>query len=194
MSSNYNRLKIKKIIQTVNYLLFLNDSAMNYTKLIKLLYIADKEALLQRWDDTITGDKYASMKNGPILSKTYDLIMNKGDDDFEQCEWDIYFSKSNYDLQLKSSISYDELSQAEKDLLKEIDDKFKSNDYRDMINYIHDNTALFPEWKDPGNTSIPIDIEDILKSIGRSDEEIEDFLLEKKEFDKEEEFLVNNCY
>ena len=37
MSSNYNRLKIKKIIQTVNYLLFLNDSAMNHLKIINNL-------------------------------------------------------------------------------------------------------------------------------------------------------------
>lgn len=192
MTSHYNRLKIKKIIQAVGYLLSLNDSKMNFTKLLKLLYLADREAL-NNWDSTITGDSYAAMKNGPILSLTYDLINNRGSD-FEQCEWDVNFNKENYDLILKSSIVYDELSTAELTLLKDVDLKFKNFNYSKMIDYIHDNNKLFPEYKNPGDSSTPIRLKDILKALGRSDKDIKSILSEEDLYKKEKEFLINNCY
>ncbi len=191
MNSHYERLKLKKIIQTTAYLLSLNNCKMNYTKLLKLLYISDREAL-KNWDESITGDNYAVMKNGPILSKTYDLIMDKGQD-FEQCEWNINFNVSNYYIFLKQKITYNELSQDEMNLLKEIRNKFKKYSYSKMITYVHDKN-LFPETKDTGDSSIPITVEEILKAIGRSDNEIEKITSENKTYQKENEFLTNNYY
>ena len=46
---------------------------MSYMKLIKLLYLADREALL-RWGRPITFDAYVSMDRGPVLSSVLDLI------------------------------------------------------------------------------------------------------------------------
>ncbi len=51
-----DRIKIRKLIQSAGYLLSLTkNKKMNYTKLLKLLYISDKESL-KKWDKTITGD------------------------------------------------------------------------------------------------------------------------------------------
>ena len=49
------------------------DSRMEYIRLIKLLYIADLEAL-QNWGYPLTGDEYYSLKHGPIVSNIYDII------------------------------------------------------------------------------------------------------------------------
>ena len=44
---------VKKTVQIINRLLKRNNGALNYTKLLKLLYIADKE-FLSKYDATIT--------------------------------------------------------------------------------------------------------------------------------------------
>ena len=46
---------------------------MNYMKLIKLLYLMDREALI-RWSRPVTGAKYYSMRLGPVLSEVRDLL------------------------------------------------------------------------------------------------------------------------
>ena len=42
-----------------------------------MLYVADREALLT-WNRPITGDKFVSMDNGPVVSLIYDLIKHNG--------------------------------------------------------------------------------------------------------------------
>ncbi len=187
----YDRIKIKRLIQSTGYLLSLTTKKqMNYTKLLKLLYIADREAL-SRWDSTITGDRYSALTNGPILSKVYDLIRNRCSNDYEQCKWDIYFNTNEYDLELHNNISTDELSEAEEELLLEIYNKFKGYDWKKMIQYVH-NKKNIPEYNNPENTSIPIPIEDILKKLGRDNKEIKNIIKEMKSHEKEHEFLINN--
>ena len=50
--------------------------ATNYTKLVKLLYLCDREAL-DIWNQPLTGDKYCWIKNGPVLSGVLDRIREK---------------------------------------------------------------------------------------------------------------------
>jgi hypothetical protein len=46
-------MNLTKIIQIVHHLLAKNGYRLNYTKLIKLLYLADREAL-SLWDSSIS--------------------------------------------------------------------------------------------------------------------------------------------
>ena len=88
---------IDKLIQACNYLVKKNNNSLNYTKLIKLLYIADKESL-KRSLQTITGDTYVSMDNGPVLSKLYDLIKGQYHKELYQNLWNSRFIKDGYNL------------------------------------------------------------------------------------------------
>jgi uncharacterized phage-associated protein len=63
----------KKAMQLSALLLKMNGGRMNYTKLIKLLYIIEREAM-RRWDSPVIGDQYVSMANGPVLSRVYKRI------------------------------------------------------------------------------------------------------------------------
>jgi len=180
-------MEIEKLIQTVNYILKKYDYKLNYTKLIKLIYLADKEALKDS-DDTITGDNYVSMENGPVLSSLYDLIRNKLSDTEYQNTWNKYFKVDGYNLlALHRNIPNDELSDFEMQILDKIDNKFHDATYGKMIDYLHDNC---PEWKNT-SSSIPIPLGDILKSIGRTTEEIEFILQERDIFEKEKALFRN---
>jgi uncharacterized phage-associated protein len=65
-----------KATQAAARLLKLRGGSMSYIKLMKLLYLADREALI-RWGRPITTDRYVSMDNGPVLSRIYNLIRNE---------------------------------------------------------------------------------------------------------------------
>ena len=67
------RFNEAKATQAAACLLKLRGGQMSYLKLVKLLYLADREALL-RWDRPITTDRYVSMDNGPVLSRVLNLI------------------------------------------------------------------------------------------------------------------------
>ncbi len=67
------RFDLHKTLQASGVLLSLDANRMAYVRLLKLLYIADREWLAEA-GRTITGDEAVAMKNGPVLSQVYDLI------------------------------------------------------------------------------------------------------------------------
>ncbi len=70
----------KKAAQAAAYLLKLHGEPMKYFVLIKLLYLADRQSLIET-GLPITGDKMVSMPHGPVLSQILDLIQAGKQDD-----------------------------------------------------------------------------------------------------------------
>jgi uncharacterized phage-associated protein len=148
---------------------------MKYLKLIKLLYIADREAL-SRWGKPVTTDRYVSMKEGPVVSNIYNLIGSEPMP-YEQSIWHQYIrTVADWDVELVASPSAEELSQAEEDLLKEI---FEAHGYKNRWLLVSE-THKFPEWKDPGTSSLSISYREILKGLNKSEEEVSATLEELK--------------
>jgi hypothetical protein len=129
------------------------------------------------------------MKNGPVLSSLYDLIKGKYKDPNTQMLWDSRFSTDGRDLlAVVDRIPEGKLSRFEKQTLDSIDEKFHAKNYSQMIQYVH-NPDVCPEWEDPGLSSAPIKMRDLLAGIGRTPEEIEWILEENRAFAKEEKIL-----
>lgn len=61
-----------KILHEILYLLSLNDNKMNLLKLMKELYLIDRESINER-DSSVSGDVFFSMPHGPVLSQTLNL-------------------------------------------------------------------------------------------------------------------------
>lgn len=181
-------MNIEKLVQAVSYLLKKNKYRLNYTKLIKILYLADR-ASLDRINRSMTGDTYAALPNGPILNELYSLIRGKSRNREHQCFWDGRFSTDGYDLvSLSDKIPEGKLSRFEKKVLDQLDKQFHATSYDRVIDFVHDPKNC-PEWRDPGTTSIPISLSDILSSLGRSSEEIEQILQEESTYADEERIL-----
>ena len=76
---------------------------MSYLKLLKLLYLAEREALL-KWGESMSGDKFVSMLHGPVMSSTFDLIQGGGS------IWNRFIvSEANYKISVKGGIVEDDL-------------------------------------------------------------------------------------
>jgi uncharacterized phage-associated protein len=182
-------MNIEKLVQATGYLLKKYDKKrLNYTKLIKELYLADRESI-NLSNASITGDVYVSMKHGPVLSNLYNLIKGKSQDVKAQEYWDSRFSTDG-DAILANFGQYPEgkLSRSDETILDKIDGQFHQTRYGELINYVHANC---PEWYDPGNTSIPIKLEDILRALGRTPEQIEWILEDTKAFEEEERIFAS---
>lgn len=165
ISFNFNE---RKTTQVAAFFIKKHGKTLNYTKLIKLLYLTDREAL-SRWERPLTGDSYVSMPKGPVLSQTYDLI-NYPDFLDSKSYWHKFISKTIYDVLLIDEPNIDELSEREINLLEQIYQEYKDKDWKEMIDICH---KCCPEWEHPGDTSIPIRIEDILKELKKTEREIE---------------------
>lgn len=157
----------EKATATAAFLLRLRGGRMSYLKLIKLLYLADREAL-NRWGFNITSDRYVSMDHGPVVSNIYNLLTI---DERDNAFWSRYISPplGKFEVELKSTdIPGSQLSPAEENLLQEIFTKYGTWDRWRLRDFTHD----LQEWRDPHGSSIPISLADILRAQGQSDEEI----------------------
>ena len=104
------RFNIAKTIQASAVLLKAEQTnRMSRLRLLKLLYISDREALTER-ARPITGDRPVAMDHGPVLTNTYDLI--KGED-FLATEWDKYIKREGRDAVLASDPGVGDLSRYE---------------------------------------------------------------------------------
>jgi uncharacterized phage-associated protein len=157
-----------KATEAAAFLLSRSDQTMNYMKLIKLLYLADREALI-RWGRPISTDRYVSMKHGPVLSNVLNLI-SFGSLSEKAGSWSSLISNpSGYDVSLEREISeedFEELSVAERKLLDEIWRKYGGLDEWELVDLLHD----VGEWQDPHGTSVPISYSEILRAGGRSED------------------------
>jgi len=170
----------QKAAQAASYLLGRNDGRMNYTKLIKILYLADRESL-RRFDRPVTTDAPFSMDNGPVLSNIYNHIKEEGNSD-----WEKLIELEGYDVILKKRAPIGELSPCELEILDEIFQQFRNMDVWDLVAYCHKN---LPEWTDPEGSSIPILFEEILEAVGKSGKEIEYIQKETSSFESVQSLL-----
>ena len=152
-----------------------NKETMAYLGLLKMLYVSDRLAL-DRMDQPITGDRYFSMKNGPVLSIVYDLIKGKPVSDALEM-WSQFISpRKKYDVSLISDPGDEELCEEEEDIIREVYSKLGHLDPFIVAEWTH----FFPEWKmpNPTNSRVRIEVEELLRCLGRSSEEIENIRLE----------------
>lgn len=158
---------------------------MKYLKLIKLLYLADREDL-SRWGRPITTDNYVSMDNGPVLSQILKRI-DDGAAPGEPTFWTEHIVPcGDWDVMLTADPSDGQLSKAEDRILDEIFGQYGHRNRWDIVNYVH----TLPEWQDPAGSAIPIAYRDILKALNKSDEEIGAIEAELEQLDQIEAFMV----
>lgn len=155
---------------------------MEYMRLLKLLYIADREVLSES-DAPLLGNGMVAMKNGPLHSRVFDLI--KGEDS-SSTTWQKHFTTHAYSIHLNESPSISSLSRFEIRKLKEVSDKYRNTGTWELVDLTHE----FSEWKQSypnptENTSRPITFAAILDALGRTEdkEHLEALIADSVQFD-----------
>lgn len=165
----------EKILHEIVYLLSLNGGRMNLLKLMKELYLIDRESIKER-DTSVSGDVFFSMPHGPVLSQTLNLCY-----DLPNNSWAEYLEKIVVpyypDISVKKMIDLDLLSEKDKDYIRKVSEEFKEYSPKELEDYTHQ----LSEWKDPQGSSRKIRYVDVMRALGKSDEEI---LTAKEEYEK----------
>src|SRR5712691_11826566 len=90
-------LSVPKTIQAIGVLLRQDGvRCMNYMRLLKLLYIADREALRQT-GRAVVGGPVVARERGPVLEEVFDLIRGRHR---HMPLWDEYLRTSHFNLEL----------------------------------------------------------------------------------------------
>ena len=156
-----------KATQAATRFLRLRGGPMSYIKLIKLLYLADREALI-RWGRPITTDCYVSTDAGPVVSRIYDLIRNEPSPNSVKIWGKFISDPEDYEVRLLGDPGSGELSLAEEQLIDEV---FRQHG-QDSRWAIVDYTYSLPEWTQPDGGALPIEYRDILKAGHKTEAEI----------------------
>lgn len=160
----------RKAAQVATWFLRQGNGSMAHLKLIKLIYLAEREAM-SKYGALITGDRFVSMDQGPVPSLTLSFLNGEkrnGDDG-----WDKWISdKAEHQVELRvraKTAELDELSEAELGLLNEVWGRFGHMNKWDLVDLLHDPVHC-AEWKDPDGSSTPIAYEQIFLALGKQPE------------------------
>lgn len=185
MSESYNRdmqmrLDLERAIQAAGVLLDQRPSGrMGYLRLLKLLYIANRESI-RRFGRPVVPDRYVAMEHGPVLSRVYDLI--KGESPIGKEQWDRHFRRVGYELELLDRPGIGQLARADIEILHDVLHRYSDIDDWDIVNETHE----FEEWKrnDPGKSSRDIPLEQIFEAVDRDGAMAEDLLAEERKHER----------
>ncbi|MFH0909981.1 MAG: Panacea domain-containing protein [Planctomycetota bacterium] len=174
--------KFKKALQAAAYLLRREPSHdMSYMRLLKVLYLADRESV-RLTGRPITGDRIAAMEQGPVLSDVYNLI--KGEHLWSP-DWAGFILKEDYKIRMVNDPGQANLSRFEIETLERIAEECRSRDEWEMVQYAHEHC---PEWEknkpsEQGKMNW-IPFKDLLEAVGRSADQksIEEDAREEREF------------
>jgi uncharacterized phage-associated protein len=160
----------RKARAAASLLLKQEGGRMPYLRLIKLLYLADREAIDRR-GRPIVGGRYVSMNYGPVLSEVLDLVKRGGPD------WSEVVEKVDREVRLKGEPDLGPLSEDEIGILLEAVEVYRTLDRWKLCEFTHG----LPEWQDPKGGAIDITPEDILRALGKTDEAAEETRQESQE-------------
>jgi hypothetical protein len=175
-----------KTTQAAALFLKLAGGSMNYMKLIRLLYLLDRAALL-RWNRPATWDSYYSTKHGPVLSETYDLLTDTPPE--EPHYWTKYISEpSELVVKLLKDPGDGRLSEAETEIIREVSGEYCHFKSFDLDNHLK---KVLPEVKNaaPGTRAL-ITYAEILEAVGKSCDEIESITEELESLSAIQRFSV----
>lgn len=174
----------RKTTQAAAILLSMKGGVMDRMRLLKLLYLADRELLAAR-GRTLTGDRAVAMNYGPVLSHTYNLV-NRSEHSPE--DWDQYILSVSKKVVLRGDPGRGELSEREVDKLKEVSERYRKMTTLGLSALTHE----FSEWAQNfvPDTSTLIPWSDALRGAGGADK-IEIYEARLKEQDLIDSLFAN---
>jgi uncharacterized phage-associated protein len=162
----------QRAAEAAAYLLWRAGGSLPVIKLMKLLYLAER-LCLERYGEPLTGDNLCSLRYGPVLSTTLNLISGIAKPVSNWKRW--LADRKGHDVSLAdisaihSSEDFTHLAEVDLEVLEET---WKANGHMnkwELVRYTHDE---LPEWQDPGKSNRPISYADILRSAGWGEEAV----------------------
>lgn len=173
----------QKSAQAAAFLLWGAGGRLPSVKLMGLLYLAEKQFLLQ-CGERLTGDRMVCLPQGPAMSAASACLANGSED------WDAWITRSgSSERALKSTVyvdskeplaTFDALSVAEASVLDAVYDAFAGVSQGKRLR----DSRYCPEWEETNGARRPIGIEVLLVKNGRTRGEAEAILEKIREVEE----------
>ena len=154
----------QKAAQICTYYASLSGGMIEKLKLIKLVYLAERE-YLSSYHHPMLFDEFYSLPNGPICSSTLHGVNGVIHEDL----WDEYIARNGNIVVAVKSLERDDLDQvsdAEMEVVTEIWRKFSGMTASQIRNYTHEHC---PEYTETDRARVPISYLDIFEALGEKD-------------------------
>ncbi|QBY02346.1 DUF4065 domain-containing protein [Rhodophyticola sp. CCM32] len=154
----------QKAAQTVAFFAMQEGGSINVLKVVKLVYLADRESVRTR-GHPIQDEARVSMPHGPVNSVTLNYLNGAYRDDGG---WSEYLrDRANNDVGVvQKDLTTDHLSslsEGDLEMLESTWDQFGHFDRFDLADWTHNHIA---EWQDPNGSSTPIPLDRIMTAVG----------------------------
>ena len=161
MSQTFNE---QKTAQAAGRLLQACGGTAPTMKLVRMLYLADREAIL-RWGRPITHDRFVFLKHGPVLSQVLGLLTEAEDPRQAPSPWAARVTRPRDGaVEAQGAADYRQLSAEELELLDEIVRLHGDKAPWELVEL----TRALPEWREPRGGALPFTAQDILAAHRRA--------------------------
>jgi len=163
-------LETRKIIAMIAYLLERQGGGIHKHKLMKLLYLAEREHLLEQYC-VMTGDRFVSMANGPVLAETLRWMDSVKEPPSgaelaadlprrgERVKLSRFFNydkdaakefslRDDFAREQRDMLYYRSLTRGDKQALDKVFAQFKDRDVDAVVDYTHKECK---EWRAPAS-------------------------------------------
>ena len=179
-------MKEEKMIEMVHVVLQLYEGyTLEFSKLMVLLYLSDRDALLQT-GVTISGNHFYARQQGPLLKEIYDLFSGASQDVLMQIAWNSRFVKKSGTITALSTspVPLYELNTIEDRIIRHVDTLYHALSTDELIAVFRD-PVFCPEWPEAAQSGAPLSWENILRGHGVPEEQVTAIIEERDIFDKE---------
>jgi len=163
----------KKATQAVARLIQSSGGPIDYLRVIKLIYLADRESLRKR-GVPIVGGQYYSMRKGPVISEVMNFVGKRNAPGWKE----MISPRYGNEIRLQGKPSFEALSQSEIDILDEVVEFHSSRTTEELVSWCHKHCAEYEKVALDGRK--PITIESILRAVGKSQKAINNIVQEAK--------------
>lgn len=154
------------------FLSLTTNKEMREIRLVKFMYMVDRRAI-EMWGLPLTWDRFSSLPHGPVQSSVLNLanqtVPTYDGTNYWRTHVRLEKRRNWCGKQIPWCVLVDNpgdetLSEEAISLIDGIYHEFRD---RDIVKIVHD----LPEHTDPGDSSLPIELEDLLRKIGSEDPE-----------------------
>jgi len=166
----------RKAAQAAAFFAIKNGGQIPQLKLLKLLYLADREHL-DKYDMPILFDCYVSMKKGPVPSLTRYCIQGRTPDKIKadwskvKAEWGEFIDDEAIAVSVRKNVSdvdLDEFNKIERGSLEAVWNKFGRMNGGQLSTWTHEHCG---EWEAPPAAPRSISYKRILECLGKKNPE-----------------------
>jgi uncharacterized phage-associated protein len=173
----------RKATEAVARIIQKSGREMDYLRVVKLVYLADRKSLAKR-GIPIVGGKYFSMRKGPVNGDVMNFVTRRNAPGWK----DSIAPMQGHSLSVVSEPSYDSLSESELGILDEVVEEHLANTTDELVEWCHKNCEEYEEVSANGRK--PISVESILQAEGKTSAAIARILKEAESLTRLDQVLA----